>query len=165
MITWSEAYRRQAISDYEALVILESSDVSYCHKLRYLQMCTEKLAKCFLSYKRNNIRIENTHAKLVEFINATRYYKPLYTFLGYRSTNAYSYFLNKNIIQVAKALEDYYPSGYYDRPNTEYPWEINEAIQIPSEYEFINLNERTPQVAAFWVYISKCFRFFSRQQY
>ena len=88
-VNWSEAYRKQALSDYLVLELLESSDQSYCHKLRYMQMCTEKLAKCYLSALSGKGRQPNTHERLVSFIHATRYYTRLYQYMNFKKRDAY----------------------------------------------------------------------------
>ncbi len=164
-VNWSEAYRRQAVSDYEVLIILESVKVPYCHKLRYMQMCTEKLAKCFLSVLSGKERQPNTHERLVKFVLATRYYPKLYQYMNFKKKDAYWNYLDAWILPVAKALEDHYPSGKDDRPNTEYPWEMGDNVIIPSEYKFPGLSETNRKVVAFWNYIRSCFRFFSNQTY
>jgi len=164
-LNWSEAYRQQAFSDYEVFEKLNSSGVSYCHILRYMQMCTEKLAKSFISAQSNKERQPNSHKVLVQFIRATHNYEQLYLSMNFTKRNAYSNYLNKVILPVAKALEDYYPSGEYDKPNTEYPWEINNNIALPNDYYFPALDETNSRVAAFWDYIRKCFVFFSSQTY
>ena len=49
-MTWSDAFLRQAVSDYQMFKRLSDkrSDAAICHRLQFLQMATEKLAKSFL---------------------------------------------------------------------------------------------------------------------
>jgi hypothetical protein len=45
-MSWAEAFLKQACSDYVILKSLnEQADVPECHRLHYLQMACEKLAK------------------------------------------------------------------------------------------------------------------------
>ena len=49
MMTWKQAFRKQARSDYD--IFSEFNNATnlkpICHQLHYLQMATEKLAKSF----------------------------------------------------------------------------------------------------------------------
>jgi hypothetical protein len=48
-MTWREAFRQQALSDYAVFRHLTRvADIPVCHRLHYLQMATEKLAKSLL---------------------------------------------------------------------------------------------------------------------
>ena len=61
---WRTAYLEQAKSDYAMLLKLNQEEAPLCHRLHYLQMTTEKMAKGFLTPK-GGARYPKTHNALV----------------------------------------------------------------------------------------------------
>jgi hypothetical protein len=52
-MTWRDAFLKQAHSDYSVYKKLNELRLPLCHKLHYLQMATEKLAKAYQCNNRN----------------------------------------------------------------------------------------------------------------
>ena len=156
-MNWSEAYFLQAKSDYELLqLLLKQSGVPPCHAMHYLQMCTEKLAKGFLSMNQGGVRQPNKHERLVKFMRAARSYTRIRDSFGFKSQNQYDAFIN-GILPIGEALETLYPSGNIDRPNPEYPWQNNIGVNCPCQYSFPNLDITNPKVLKFLMFIKICF--------
>lgn len=149
------------MSDYNALRVLQGSTLEYCHELRYLQMCTEKLAKFYLSRQAGDQRQPNVHPRLTVFLRATRYDQKMHRRLRY-SRNQYLACL-RDILPFAVALEELYPVGSNDRPNTEYPWERGDDVFCPCEYDYPELNPDDGRVRQFRFLLDKCFEMLANE--
>jgi hypothetical protein len=64
---WRTAYLTQAKSDYAMLLKLIREEAPLCHRLHYLQMTTEKMAKGFLT-KKGGPRYAKTHDAFAKFV-------------------------------------------------------------------------------------------------
>jgi hypothetical protein len=70
--SWREAFYLQARSDYDLLLLLNEQGAPLCHRLHYLQMATEKLAKGFQSDPATNNRPIRSHAAFVRFMQLAK---------------------------------------------------------------------------------------------
>ena len=61
---WRTAYLEQAKSDYAMLLKLNRDEAPLCHRLHYLQMTTEKMAKGFLTRPRRITFMEGRMMRL-----------------------------------------------------------------------------------------------------
>ena len=137
-MTWQDGYLRQAESDYSIYSDLNKRRAPLCHRLHYLQMASEKLAKSFLCHGRHK-PYKKTHYALVRFLNSTKGHPSIPRLLGYSKNRlAYCAYID-SILDVAKRIENLAPAGgIYDKFNPEYPWkDIFGKIQVPSDYPFI----------------------------
>lgn len=70
-MSWRTAYFVQAQSDYRVFrEFRRRADIEICHKLHYLQMATEKLAKAFLSPHTGGAP-PRVHTALARFLRMT----------------------------------------------------------------------------------------------
>ena len=134
----AKAFIEQARSDYAVYLLLESSKgVSSCHKLHYLQMFCEKLAKAY--------RLRDTGADLDALITRhtgfAKFIVP-YVSIALRDDYAGRSQALASVIQdfrrLAGAIEKLAPA--VDREtmpeNAEYPWERDGRVFTPCTYAF-----------------------------
>ena len=134
-MTWQAGYLRQAESDYKVFSDLKTA--ALCHRLHYLQMASEKLAKSFLCH--GSLKpYKKTHYALVRFLKSSKRTTNVSRLLGYTNNHlAYCSYVD-SILEAAKRVEDLAPvGGDYDKLNPEYPWKDSSgAIQVPVDYPF-----------------------------
>lgn len=134
---WQNGYLRQAESDYEIYSTLNKSRVALCHRLHYLQMASEKLAKSFLCHGKHK-PYPKTHYALVRFLKRTKKSQSVSRLMGYTNNHlAYCSYID-SLLDVATRVEDLAPvGGNYNKLNPEYPWaDASGVIQIPVDYTF-----------------------------
>ncbi len=139
-ITWQEGYLHQAMSDYHMYTQMNERNVPLCHRLHYLQMASEKLAKSFLCIGSEK-PFKKTHYALVQFLNTSKRSPNIRRLLGYdRNPKAYSVYID-SLLSIAQRIEMLAPvGGNQERMNAEYPWEDDSGeVRIPSEYAFNEL--------------------------
>jgi hypothetical protein len=112
-----------------------------CHRLHYLQMACEKIAKAY--------RCRDTDAKLEDLL--TRHVgivKFVGSFLAsplikqeYAGRSAMLSSVSKMARQLARAVELLAPAVDHARTpaNAEYPWESGNSVVAPCQYTFPNL--------------------------
>jgi hypothetical protein len=155
---WDAAYLRQAESDFRVfLLVKDREEVEACHKLHYLQMATEKLAKAFLSFRTQGRRQPSVHDVLILFVKATIKYAPVARAFRMASLSDYGEYVRQNILPVTAELQDLYPKGSEDKPNVEYPWEANGQLYTPTDYSFGNLEIGGDRMKKFVWYLKTCF--------
>lgn len=136
-MNWQEGYLRQAKSDYAIYTGMNERNDPLCHRLHYLQMASEKLAKSFLCIGYDK-PYKKTHYALVRFLSYTRSNPNIRRLLGYdRNPRAYSVYVD-SLLEFAQQLELLAPvGGDKDRINAEYPWsDENNQIQVPNDYAY-----------------------------
>lgn len=152
-MTWAEAFRRQAASDYQVFKQFSAagSRVAVCHRLHFLQMATEKLAKSFLVGDSSEPP-RQTHQALVTFLRVVSSRPEIRVRLKFgNDPKQFRAYINK-LVPLAARIEDLAPAGgKTGRSNPEYPW-LNSQQQVvcPADYRFPEFapNEIT-RVAAF----------------
>lgn len=134
-MSWKEGYLQQAKSDYETYRILTANKVKICHRLHYLQMASEKLAKSFMC-RGSQRPTRLTHYVLVRFLQTTKK-QPGISRLMNDNQSVYCSYID-GLLEIAKRVEDLAPSGGdFCKLNPEYPWEdAFGVVQIPAKYDF-----------------------------
>jgi hypothetical protein len=108
----------QARSDYDVFRFLSRRDV--CHRIHYLQMCTEKLSKVFLW--RNNHFPGFRHNTFEPFLDHLKNNRPdLYDMFGYRDVRRFN-LQWASILNLARRIQNLAPAHGNNGPNPEYPW-------------------------------------------
>jgi len=156
-MNWREAYLAQAWSDYQVFQKLNIERHPLCHKLHYLQMATEKLAKGFLC-SANDPPPKKTHFALVRFLQVSKTRPEWRRQLGYGDNSAaYKSYIN-SLLPLADKIEKLAPvGGAFDRSNPEYPW-LDEAgkVNCPALYKFPDFGKT--ELAKIQTLISNLFR-------
>jgi hypothetical protein len=145
---WQRAYARQARADFETWEKLqERSDIPLCHKLQFLQMACEKLAKAHrVETGTDPDSVQRTHAVFAKaFPPIAKYH---YARMG-RSPARYDP-QRGPMRQLAREIELLSPAVNDDErrhDNCEYPWELqNKQLRVPAEFSFPNLRLLTDPV-------------------
>lgn len=134
---WRTAFLLQARSDFAVLQRLNDSPTDYCHRLHYLQMTSEKLAKALLSSPDGNPP-EASHSAFVRMLQVLKTRKDVRRQLGFSDTAAYRAYLD-SLLTLASRVERLAPSlaGLYE-PNPEYPWldRKSQDVVVPAQFAF-----------------------------
>jgi hypothetical protein len=117
---WRTSHFLQAQSDYVLFKRLDDPQVPFCHRLHYLQMTTEKMAKGFLTPP-GGPRPPRVHDAFVRFIHLVRRTPALRRVCDCGPGQVAAYV--DSLLPVAAEIENLAPVGDIDRPNPEYPWE------------------------------------------
>jgi hypothetical protein len=135
---FAEAFIAQARSDWGVQRLLaEQKGVAVCHRLHYLQMVCEKLAKAY--------RLRDTKSPVGELVSKhTGFEKFVGAFFTvalkdeYRGKDAQLGGLIKRARALARAIEKLAPAiDRVDAPeNVEYPWERDDRVTAPCSYSF-----------------------------
>ncbi len=136
-MSWRDAFFRQAKSDYFVFKKLNDSKFSLCHKLHYLQMATEKLAKAYLC-KPSGGPPKRTHYALVRMLKLIKGRRDIRRELGYQNDfYAYVSYID-SLLDLADKIQKLVPVGdKFDEVNAEYPWKDTAgSIQCPTTYTF-----------------------------
>ena len=135
---FARGFYRQARADFGTFLRLEhDGEIPTCHRLHYLQMACEKLAKAyqFRSRRPNEQDLLSRHAQIEHAL-------PLIVREVYRRASPASKNLGRLLIKLehlARQLDLLSPSvddGGRRPDNCEYPWESGDMVVIPAEYEF-----------------------------
>ena len=151
---WRTAYLEQAKSDYAMLLKLNQEEAPLCHRLHYLQMTTEKMAKGFLT-PRGGARYPKTHNALVAFLKLAEKRPDFRRASKFTSASQFTAY-TASLFDIAQKVEDLSPDGG-DHPNPEYPWESQGVIVLPSEYPFADLNTQSRKMVKLLEFIDDCF--------
>ena len=138
-MTWAEAFRRQAASDYQVFKQFSGSgsQVAACHQLHFLQMATEKLAKSFL-IGNSSEPPKQTHQALVTFLRIVSSRPEIRVRLKFgNDPKQFRAYIDK-LLPLAARIEGLAPAGgKTGRVNPEYPW-LNplQKVVCPADYRF-----------------------------
>lgn len=149
---FAEAFIAQARSDWGVQRLLsEEKDVAVCHRLHYLQMVCEKLAKAY--------RLRDTKSPVSELVSKhTGFEKFVGAFFAvalrdeYQGKDAQLQGLIKRARALAREIEKLAPAiDRVDAPeNVEYPWERGDRVTAPCSYSFPSIElQRDPGGRAF----------------
>lgn len=139
---WGGAFARQAKADFEAWKRLQGiTGIAQCHKLHFLQMACEKLAKGHLCKAgADPYRLQSSHAYLAK--NLPIIARQELVRISGKRPDEWDYVL-RQIRHLARKIEILSPSVDDDgkRPdNCEYPWEDSAGkLHVPAEHTFTNL--------------------------
>jgi len=123
----------QARSDYEIFRFLSRRNT--CHRLHYLQMCTEKLAKVY--FWRHGHSPGLGHHKFAPFLRDLDSARgaDFHRMFGYKDPGRFR--IQKiAIISLAERIQNLAPAGGNTGPNPEYPWPPNLPATSPLTYDF-----------------------------
>lgn len=140
---WGDAFAKQARSDWMVFRALDQrSDIPRCHKLHYLQMACEKIAK---SYRIRDTSAElgplkASHLGFVKFVNA--FLSSPAVVAEYEGKTARLIGLRRSVRHIARSIERLAPAvgGEATPENAEYPWESNGHVVVPADYAFPGLD-------------------------
>lgn len=139
---YATAFIAQARSDWEMHRWIESrADVATCHKLHYLQMTCEKVAKAY--------RLRDTKSPVRELISRHTGFSKFITIFcrqalaeKYQGKSAQLTRVSKDSQTLAREIEKLAPA--IDRTvapeNVEYPWERHDQVIAPCHYGFPSLD-------------------------
>lgn len=126
---WRAGFFLQARSDFDVLtLLLQQSNVPACHKLHYLQMVTEKLAKGFASDGGPVPQIHQVFARFVQTASSV----PGLGSAGRMERGQMRAYL-KALAPVANHLEHVAPALAAGGPSAEYPWAAGQKVIAPEE--------------------------------
>jgi hypothetical protein len=158
---WRLAHFLQAQSDYALFKRLDDPQVPICHRLHYLQMTTEKMAKGFLTPP-GGPRPERVHNAFVRFVRLVQRTPALRRVCDCKPDQMEAYV--NSLLPIAAAVEDLVPVGDQDRPNPEYPWQAGANIFVPVSHAFSDFDPKTnPKMRKLLVFIEKCFQLISEE--
>jgi len=136
-MSWRDAYFLQARSDYDAFKELNNPRIPICHRLHYLQMAGEKLAKAYLSPS-NGEPPKKGHQKLVNLLKVLKGRREIRRKLGFGDDhNAFCSYVD-SLTRFAGQIELLAPVGTNDRRmNAEYPWiDSTGEVVYPAIYPY-----------------------------
>lgn len=145
---WHEAYLAQARSDYAILKRLDAPEVECCHRLHYLQMVTEKLAKAMLTPPRCAEPAPMTHTAFVRMLQVLKIRPEIRRQLGFRDAKVFKNYVD-SLLDAAAKIEHLSPDqAGLTRPNPEYPWQTQPGgeVQSPADYAFAEFGPRDPRM-------------------
>ena len=120
----------QARSDWEIYQFLQNKHT--CHRLHYLQMTTEKLAKAYFWARPGAETIG--HAAFVSFLLSISTNRQVARSFHFPSTRSLRQWM-LGITDLANQLESLAPS-LTDGPNPEYLWPRSLPVVAPIEHDF-----------------------------
>lgn len=144
---WRTAFLLQARSDFAIFQRLNDSPTDYCHRLHYMQMATEKLAKSLLSPPHSDPP-EASHAAFVRMLQVLKTRKDVRRQLGFRHTAAYRAYLD-SLLELASRVERLAPSlAGPNEPNPEYPWRDSKTqdVIVPAQFAFDEFDLKNPKM-------------------
>ena len=147
-MSWHEAYLTQARSEHAVLRKLEDPSVEYCHRLHYLQMVAEKLAKAMLTAPGSAAPAPTSHAAFVRMLRVLKSRPEIRRRLGYRDSATFKKYID-SLLNLAERIERLSPTqAGLTRPNPEYPWEnpATHDVQAPADYPFPEFDPKDPRM-------------------
>ncbi len=129
--TQQQLYLDQARSDYEIYEYMRSQN--NCHRLHYLQMCTEKLAKVY--FWRHGYSPGLNHFVFVPFLRDLSSRPDFHEMFGYVDRWRFGHQV-PSIFGLAQRLQNLAPAGGNNGPNPEYPWPPKMPTSGPLSYSF-----------------------------
>ena len=124
-------YLVQSRTDWRLFGLLKGESV--CHRLHYLQMCTEKLAKAYFWKSRG---AENFgHAAFTKFLRTIATNRRIAKHLGFDKTSHFQEWINE-ISDLVYEVERLAPDLARGGPNPEYPWPREFPCHAPVEHSF-----------------------------
>ena len=109
-----------------------------CHRLHFLLMATEKLAKAYLW--RKNVPPATVHTgftNFMKFLGQVRREDRERVASLFESRNFKSFEASLlSFSPIAHQLQNIFPRAQYDGPNPEYPWPHASPVETPVDYVF-----------------------------
>ncbi len=142
-MSWKSAFLTQAASDNHMRHLLGAVAVPYSHRLHYLQMTAEKLAKGWLARESNPAPIP-THSGFVRLLQTLKGRPDVRRALGIRDAAVFKAHI-ESLLDLADRVESLAPSAAgFGRPNPEYPWRdpATGDVIVPAEFPFLAFDPR-----------------------
>ncbi len=138
MNQYQELWWRQAQSDHDLFVLVRRQGAAECHRLHYLQMATEKIAKAY--FWRSGSPPPKSHAGFVQFLRFLGQVKhaereriaELFSFNRFADFQSWIH----AILPIAYELERLTPDLAKEGPNPEYPWPHEQPEHAPADFSF-----------------------------
>jgi hypothetical protein len=139
---WADAYAEQSSSDFNVYRLLFTSpDIPICHRLHYLQMASEKIAKAyqFRDLTSSQSKLTTSHVAFSRFIEGFLSSPQIRN--EYQGRDAQLKRFKQSARNLAREIERLAPAvdSEHSPCNSEYPWESGGAIVIPCKYAYPNL--------------------------
>ncbi len=160
---WREAFISQAQSDFDLLQSLSRGNVAYAHRLHYLQMSAEKLAKAVLTAPAAKAPPEASHAVLVRMLQTLKGQPGIRRALGFDEASVFRAYID-SLLDLAGRIEQLAPAlAKFTQPNPEYPWRDHGAgdIVAPCGYDFPEFDPTNPKLAKMHDLIRQLLRVYS----
>ena len=141
---WHEAYLAQARGEHAVLRMLTGRKLESCHRLHYLQMVTEKLAKALLTKPGSDTPAPPSHVLFVRMLQSLKWRPDVWRSLGYTRATVFKRYVD-SLLDLATKIERLSPDqAGFGQPNPEYPWRDRAGNQVlaPVEYEFAEFDQR-----------------------
>ncbi len=135
--TWAAGFGRQAAADFATFEALWTQDVPECHKMHFLQMACEKLAKAHLCGEGTPPgSVQTSHAYVAKKLPVVLRHQALSVNFSGRAARV----LLEEAKHLAREIELLSPSvtaGGKRPENCEYPWEDETGtLRSPLEWTF-----------------------------
>ncbi len=158
---WAATYAMQARSDFEVYKILtQLEEVEACHRLHYLQMACEKIAKAY-RLRDTETSLENAQTRHVAFADFIEIYlRSRKVVKRYAARGEMLKNVTRDARLFARDIERLAPAVDREQTpqNVEYPWEDNGEVICPCRYDFPMLRRlRSPAGANFLKVIETAF--------
>jgi hypothetical protein len=147
-MNWREAFLRQARSEENVRQRLNQRAVAYCHRLHYLQMVSEKLARGFQMRAASRQPPPLEHKGFVRMLQMIKGRPEIRRMLGYGDTASFVAFVD-SLLDLASRVERLAPShAGLTEPNPEYPWwdPRSGEVYVPSQFAFADFDPRSPRM-------------------
>lgn len=136
---WHEAFMVQARSEHAVMTMLDKANVAPCHRLHYLQMVTEKLAKAVITPRGDRVPAPPTsHVVFVRMLQVIRTNRSVRQALGFKDAKSFRAYI-RSLFGIAGEIEQLSPEqAGLTRPNPEYPWReaADGPVTAPVRYAF-----------------------------
>jgi hypothetical protein len=146
-MTWRIAFIRQARSDDKVRQLLNRPDVEYSHRLHYLQMTSEKLAKGLMATDQDPP--PQTHRMLVRILQILKGRPEYRKKLGFSDAAKFRRYIDSPLV-TAELVERLAPSiAGMNQPNPEYPWQDvpTRLVRTPIDFDFALYDPGNSQMA------------------
>jgi len=143
-MNWREAFLRQARSENSVRNRLNDPQIEYSHRLHYLQMDTEKLAKGYRAPPNDYDHSPQVHTGFVRFLQTLKGNISIRGILRYGPGPGFNLFID-SLLDLATKIEQLAPSAAgLTKPNPEYPLrDIGTGeIRAPVDYDFPGFSPR-----------------------
>jgi hypothetical protein len=148
-VDWHEAFLEQARSDQHILDRLAHPAVEYCHRLHYLQMVAEKLAKSLLTPPGSAAAPPMSHAAFVRMLQVLKGRPEIRRQLGFDDPVCFKQYID-SLLDLAGRIEALAPAqAGLTQSNPEYPWKDPDTLEIhaPCRFDFPSFDPRAPKMA------------------
>ena len=145
---WRNAFLDQARSDHAILVRLADPAVEYCHRLHYLQMISEKLAKAYSTPPGSTAPPPTIHSAFVRMLQILKSRPEIRRQLGFDDATRFKSYID-SLLDLVRKIERLAPSqAGLTLPNPEYPWEdmSTHQIQVPARFGFAEFDPKKPKM-------------------